>query len=166
MGGIDVETEVEVIRVGGGPRGGGRALVHCPACGRRCRVLWPSLFVVLPVWEDPPQPITISPTHIEGWFKLPALRLRHGARQIAWACRSCSGTRGSDARAGHKRRLRHIIGLLRSHPLFGRRREGESWRAEKRRQGRLAKAEAELTRLDQRGLATLAGFSGIKLRRP
>lgn len=165
MVGVEVETVVEVIRVVAGACGGGRALIRCPHCGRRCRVLWPSHHVVLPPDQARPLPITINPAHREGWFSLPVLSLRYGARQIAWACRSCSGTRGSDARAGQERRLRHLVGLLRSHPMFGRRRKGESWHEEHLRQTRLARAEAELERLERRGLATSARIGRIYLDR-
>ena len=161
MGGVEVETEVEVLRFGAGPRGGGRALVYCPACGRRCYTLFPNQAAITEPWRETPQPITIATAHRPGWFKLPVLQLRYGARQIGWACRACSGTRGLDERAGHERRLRHLVEKLRSHAMFGRRREGRSWAEEYRRQERLARAEAELARLERRGLKTMARVAGF-----
>ena len=91
-------------------------------------------------------------------------RLRYGARQIGWAFRSCSGTRGLDERAGHERRLRHLVEKLRSHPMFGRRREGRSWAEEYRRQERRARAETELARRERRGLKTMARIAGVDPR--
>lgn len=128
---------------------GGRLVILCPACGRRCRSLWPSPAAVVRPWEPRPEPWRVPAGTPVGFVEVLDLELAPGATSLqSWACRDCHGMKGHPMRGGPVTRQRYLVATRLADPRRGQRRVGTGMHREVKREARLQKALAKLAAID------------------